>query len=73
MRIGWEIRKNCVIVDLTGKEVSDGDEPFETSGIYYENASFFDLLISGQKLHEIEKAIQSVGIAECISKSLPGY
>lgn len=67
------MRKNCVIAELTGKEVSDGDEPFETGGFYYENASFFDLLISGQKPQEIETTIQSVEVAECIRKRLPEY
>ncbi|HBX88142.1 MAG TPA: hypothetical protein DEG09_05945 [Marinilabiliaceae bacterium] len=67
------IQKNCVITDLTGKEVLDGDEPFETSGIYYENASFFDSLISGHNPQEIETTIQSVEVAECIGKRLPEY
>lgn len=67
------IKQNCVAAELSGKEISDGEEPFETGGFYYENASFFDLLISGQKPQEIETTVQSVEVAECIRKRLPEY
>ncbi|MEN6313809.1 MAG: Gfo/Idh/MocA family oxidoreductase [Clostridiaceae bacterium] len=67
------IQRNCVITDLTGKEISDGEEAYEAGGFYYENASFFDMLISGQNPQEIATAVQSVEVAECIRKRLPEY
>lgn len=67
------MQHNRVTSELTGKEISDGDGTFETGGFYYENASFFDLLISEQKPQKIETAVQSVEVAERIRKRLPEY
>ena len=67
------MQRDCVVADLTGKKISDGEESFEVGGFYYENASFFDSLISGQNPQEIAAAVQSVEVAECIRKKLPEY
>jgi predicted dehydrogenase len=67
------IRRNCVVTEINGNGLSDGNETFAEGGFYYENASFFDSLISGQNPQEIATTVQSVEVAECIRKRLPEY
>lgn len=68
------LMKNQVIVDATGKEVSDGDDAFEYMGFYYENASFFDDIRAGRKpVCDLKSTVQSVEVAECIRNRMPEY
>lgn len=63
-----------IITDLTGNEISDGGNMFESNGFYYENASFFDALREGKRPSgSIETAMQSVEIADCIKKRESNY
>lgn len=62
------------IMDVTGEEVSDGNELFESCGFYYENKSFFDCLRSGKKPQpDLKSVLQSVEVAECLSKRCIEY
>lgn len=65
--------EDSVAAGVSGRDVSDGKETFETCGFYNENASFFDLLRSGQKPHDLESALQPVELAECIQKRASEY
>jgi myo-inositol 2-dehydrogenase/D-chiro-inositol 1-dehydrogenase len=66
--------KGQTVMDVTGDEISDGDEMFEFCGFYAENESFFNDLRAGRKpKDDIFSALQSVEIADCIRDRLQEY
>ena len=59
---------------VTGDLLSDSTEMFELTGFYDENRRFFDdVLKNSSKRCDLESAIQSVEIEDCIRHSLPFY
>jgi predicted dehydrogenase len=68
------LRKNEVAYEATGNEVSDGSEPFESMGIYYEIASFLDDVRTGRRPDgDLASTLQSVEIGECIKNRVSEY
>ena len=68
------IEKNKIVTDVTGNDISDGNELFESSGFYYENETFFNDLKSGiAPKGDLKSAVQSVEVAECMEKRLLEY
>jgi len=62
------------LLDITNKDISDGDELFETNGFYTENQTFFDDIRAGKKPEgDISSGLQAVEIAECIRKRQDEY
>lgn len=63
-----------VMLDAMGMDISDGNELFEYTGIYYENASFFDDIRAGRSPScDLASAVQSVEVAECIRNRVSNY
>jgi myo-inositol 2-dehydrogenase / D-chiro-inositol 1-dehydrogenase len=63
-----------VVLDVTGTDISDGAGLFEYTGIYYENASFFDDVRAGRKpSSDLASTVQTVEVAECIRKRVHEY
>jgi myo-inositol 2-dehydrogenase / D-chiro-inositol 1-dehydrogenase len=61
-------------LDVTGDDISDGSEMFETNGFYGENAAFFDALRNGLRPSgDIASGLQSVEIADYIRKRISIY
>jgi predicted dehydrogenase len=61
-------------LDVTGDDISDGSEMFETNGFYGENAAFFDAVREGRRPSgDIASGLQSVEIADCIRKRISVY
>ena len=68
------VEKGTVVSDVDGTTVSDGDEMFESSGFYAENACFFDDIRAGRKPHgDIRSGLESVEIADCIRNRIVEY
>jgi predicted dehydrogenase len=68
------LEKGVLAYNITGLEVSDGDEAFEQMGFYAENASFFDDLRAGRHpAGDLKSARQSVEIAQCIRERKSTY
>jgi len=68
------VQKGNDVLDLIGNEVSNGDEMFETCGFFDEDAIFFDTLKAGKRpKDDLESALQSVEIADCIRNRYPEY
>ncbi len=59
---------------VTGDQLSDSTKLFELMGFYDENRDFFDAVKNGAApFCDLESAIQSVEIEDCIRHSLPFY
>lgn len=68
------MHNNEVLADLSGSDITDGEELFETNGFYAENASFFDDIRAGRRpVDDIRSGLQSVEIADCIRRRLEEY
>ncbi|NOZ21902.1 MAG: Gfo/Idh/MocA family oxidoreductase [Planctomycetes bacterium] len=68
------VEKKETVLDVTGEDITDGPEPFELSGFYGENASFFDDLRAGRRpVGDVKSARQSVEIAQCIRERKEEY
>jgi predicted dehydrogenase len=53
--------------DLSGHDVTDGAELFESNGFYHENKYFLDCIRSGRRpVHTFDTALQSMELMECI-------
>jgi len=65
---------NDKILEIEGAQYCGSDEKFILNGFYDENASFFDDIRNGRKpAGDIQSALQSVEIAECIRNRAKGY
>lgn len=59
---------------VTGDKLSDSTDMFEVSGFYDENRLYFEKLRAGSKtINDLESAIQSVELEDCIRKSVTHY
>ncbi len=60
---------------VLGDTLVDSTEMFEVSGFYHENRQFFEHLRCGSKdiVNDLQSALQSVEIEDCIRHSLPLY
>ena len=59
---------------VTGDRLSDSTEMFELTGFYDENRRFFDdVRLGAGEMSDLESAIQSVEIEDCVRHSLPFY
>lgn len=68
------IRMNEIVSELTCNNMSDGPDAFEREGFYYENKSFFDDIIAGKTPSgNLESAMQSVEVADCIRNRISEY
>lgn len=66
--------KNKLLVELSGKDVSESEELYVLNGFYDENRVFFDAIRNGEKPKgDIASCLQSVEIADCIRKRLQVY
>ena len=64
---------NEVLV-LNGEDVAGTDATYVLSGFYHENAIFFDHVRAGRKpAGDIASGLQSVEVADCVSKRLSEY
>lgn len=60
--------------EVLGRELSDSAELFEVSGFYNENRLYFEILRAGGPIvNDLETAIQSVELEECVRHSIPCY
>ena len=65
--------KGCAVQSrISGKDLTDSQELFETNGFYQENFDFFENVRAGRKSeNDIRSALQSVEIAEAIKLRAP--
>ena len=67
-------RNDKIISEINGEEICGSSEIFMTNGFYQEDASFFDAVKSGkQPESNLQSALQSVEIADCIRKRQKEY
>jgi len=60
--------------ELDGADIAGTSDDFVLAGFYHENAVFFDAVRSGTKINgDVASGLQSVEIAECISKRTNEY
>lgn len=65
---------NEVTDDISGDRLVDECTPFEESGFYEENRSFFEQLRNNAPVHcDLQAAIQPVEIADCIRRRIARY
>ena len=64
---------NCITAD--GSTLVDSTEMFEVSGFYDENRLYFEHLRSGSQeiINDLQSAVQSVEIEDCIRNCIPKY
>ena len=68
------IKNREIIHDISGLDLSDSEEMFETSGFYDENRMFFELIRSGvEPTCDLESGVQSVEIANCLRQRKAQY
>ena len=68
------VKDKEIVQDISGLELSDSEEMFETSGFYDENRLFFELIRSGaEPFCDLESAVQSVEIADCLRQRKEKY
>ena len=58
---------------VLGSELSDSTEMFELCGFYDENRLYFEALRAGGSVNDLESAIQSVELEDCVRHSLTHY
>lgn len=68
------IKKNDIMLEQDGKDISGSEEEFILHGFYNENESFLEDIRNGRKpAGDIQSGLQSVEIAECIRKRMKEY
>ncbi|MBR4961648.1 MAG: Gfo/Idh/MocA family oxidoreductase [Clostridia bacterium] len=68
------IRNDKTLADITGDVLSDNTDMYTLSGFYDENRLFFETIRAGEAAAcDLQSAIQSVEIEDCIRHSLPYY
>jgi predicted dehydrogenase len=68
------VEKDKVVSDISGHALSTVHELYETNGFYAEDASFLDDIRAGKKpVNDVQSALQSVEIAECIRNRKSEY
>ncbi len=68
------VKDREIIHDISGLDLSDSEEMFETSGFYDENRLFFELIRSGaEPTCDLESGVQSVEIADCLRQRKAQY
>lgn len=65
--------KGCAVQSrISGSDLTDSQEMFETNGFYQENFDFFENVRTGRKSeNDISSTLQSVEIAEAIKLRAP--
>lgn len=61
------LRRGQTVSDVTGEQITDGPDMFETDGFYDENRAFLDAVRAGETPGDpLESAMRAVEIAQCM-------
>ncbi|MDR0495677.1 MAG: Gfo/Idh/MocA family oxidoreductase [Treponema sp.] len=67
------VYKNNITADISG-DLTDGKEPFEREGFYFENKHFFDSVMAGHKpAGDLRTTLQTVEAGDCIRNRRPYF